>query len=123
MEEFKPNHIPKKIRMFNLIWACVFIGFAIYGWLSGYLHWPGRAGSSGVTFTSLGLVFFISALISAALNALLTVIDHYDKRNNETQYKKLSRYLNIICFIAITTAFGYQYVHDQKPAVVISNGS
>ena len=123
MEEFKPNHIPKKTRIFNVIWACVLIFLAIYGWLSGSFYFPGRAGSNGVTFTSLGLILFICAFITAAINALLVVVDHYDKRNNETQYKIFSRYLNIFGVIVIISAFGYQYVHSQKPAVVISNGS
>ncbi|WP_157043416.1 hypothetical protein [Paraglaciecola sp. T6c] len=96
---------------------------AMYGWLSSSFYFPGRAGSNGVTFTNLGLILFICALITAAINALLVVVDHYDKRNNETQYKMFSRYLNVFGVIFIISAFGYQYVHSQKPVVVISNGS
>ena len=123
MEKFKHNHIPKKTRIFNVIWACILIFLAIYGWLSGSFYFPGRVGSNGVTFTNLGLILFICALITAAINALLVVVDHYDKSNNETQYKTFSRYLNIFGLIVIISAFGYQYVYSQKPVVVIGNGS
>lgn len=123
MEEFKPNHIPKNTRIFNVIWACFLIFLAISGWLSGSFYFPGRAGSDGVTLTNLGLILFICVLITAAINALMVVVDHYDKRNNETQYKIISRYLNIFGVIVIISAFGYQYAHSQKPVVVIINGS
>lgn len=96
---------------------------AIYGWLSGSFYFPGRVGSNGVTLTNLGLILFICALITAAINALLVVVDHYDKSNNETQYKTFSRYLNIFGVIVIISAFGYQYVYSQKAVVVIGNGS
>lgn len=112
MEEFKPNHIPKKTRIFNVIWACFLIFLARYSWLSDSFYFPVRTGSNGVTFTNLGLVLFICALITVAKNALLVVVDHYDKRNNETQYKMFSRYLNIFSVFVIISAFGYQYVHS-----------
>ncbi|NMH58698.1 hypothetical protein [Alteromonas ponticola] len=123
MQKYRPNHIPKSTRIFNLVWCCFLLGVALYGWSSGSLYFPGRASSNGVTFVGLPLLFFIIALVIASANAVLTIIDHYDQRDNEFAYKKLSKALNVLCIIAILGAFGYQFVLNQKPAVILSDGS
>jgi len=87
------------------------------------LVYPGVRGSGSVELTGMPLLFFCVALVSSAINAALTVIDHYDKRDNEKSYKQMSFYLNILSIFAIILAFGYQFIINQESVVVIGNVS
>ncbi len=80
-------------------------------------------GSYPIELTGMPLLFFCVTLLSGAVNAALTVIDHYDKRDNERSYKQMSLYLNVLSIFTITLAFGYQFIINQESAVVIGNVS
>ena len=123
MEDYSPNKIPKSTRIFNVIWALLLISICFYGGINEALVYPGVRGSGPIELTGLPLTFFCVALFSGAVNAALTVIDHYDKRDNERRYRQMSLYLNILSIFAITLAFGYQFIINQESAVVIGNGS
>ncbi|GAB5386979.1 MAG: hypothetical protein Alis3KO_41020 [Aliiglaciecola sp.] len=120
MENYSPNKISKPVRVFNILWAVFLVFVLLYGIHTGSIVYPGARGSGQVIFQGWSLGLFSLALLSGAGNAILTVIDHYDKRDNELQYKKISQSLNVIGVLAIIVAFGYQFVTDQKPAVVLS---
>ncbi|MDM7859256.1 hypothetical protein QTP81_01385 [Alteromonas sp. ASW11-36] len=123
MEDYSPNKISKSTRIFNIVWALFLIAVCLYGVTNGALVYPGVRGSGPIELTGMPLLFFCVALLSGAINAVLTVIDHYDKRDNETSYKQMSLYLNVLSIFAITLAFGYQFVINQESALVIGNVS
>ncbi|WP_100658807.1 hypothetical protein [Alteromonas flava] len=123
MEDYSPNKISKSTQIFNIVWALFLIAVCLYGVTNEALVYPGVRGSDPIELTGMPLLFFCVALVSGAINALLTVIDHYDKRNNETSYKQMSLYLNVLSIFAITLAFGYQFVLNQESAVDIGNVS
>lgn len=118
MGEYTPNHIPKQIRIFNIVWILILIGLAVYGAFYGSIYWPGKSGNQGILFEGASLIFFIIALVVSAVNTIITLVDHYDKRNNEGIYKKASYYLNILGVIAVIAAFGFQYFEEQKNVIV-----
>ncbi|MFC4700609.1 hypothetical protein ACFO4O_10595 [Glaciecola siphonariae] len=123
MKTHTANHIPLSVRIFNILWAILLIGFGLYVYFEGSFSLPGRRGSGPTEFEGIGLLLFSASLGSAALNALITVIDHYDRRNNESEYRKISVCLNVVSLILIISAFSYEFVDNQKPPVIISNGS
>ena len=123
MEDYSPNKISKSTQIFNIVWALFLIAVCLYGVTNEALVYPGVRGSGPIELTGMPLLFFCVALVSGAINALLTLIDHYDKRDNERSYKQMSLYLNVLSIFAITLAFGYQFVINQESAVVIGNVS
>ncbi|BCO17631.1 hypothetical protein KUC3_04880 [Alteromonas sp. KC3] len=123
MEDYSPNKIPKSTRIFNIVWAVFLIAMCLYGFTNEALVYPGVRGSCPIELTGMPLLFFCVALLSGAVNAALTVIDHYDKRDNERSYKQMSLYLNVLSIFTTTLAFGYQFIINQESAVVIGNVS
>lgn len=121
MEEYSPNKIPKPTRIFNVIWSVFLLGLCCYAFIKGSLVYPGVRGSGPVELSGTSLILFGIGLISGALNAVLVVVDHYDKRDNESFYKQMARVLNVIGVVAIVLAFGYQFILNQGSAVVLNN--
>lgn len=85
-KDYSPNHIPITLRFLCVIWV---ICLAFYGWVElaiGYTYIPSKHGSAFFVsgFPTLLIAF---AAFLWAVAALLTLIDHYDKRNNEEDYK------------------------------------
>ncbi|WP_281559948.1 hypothetical protein [Thalassomonas sp. RHCl1] len=101
-----PNYIPKSERIINFIWGICLVIYAIYGYFMGELYMPGRRGTEGTTFTGDNLVMIIVAMFLGALNLFITIVDHYDKRDNEKNYKFISR---IIMFFSISLILGAFY--------------
>ena len=121
MEEYSPNKIPKPIRIFNIIWAAILLGLCCYTFIKGSFVYPGVRGSEPVELSGASLILFGIGLISSSLNAVLVVVDHYDKRDNEFLYKQIAKVLNVISVVAIVLAFGYQFIVNQESAVVLNN--
>jgi hypothetical protein len=118
-EKYTPNHIPKAERVFNVFWSFILLAIAYLSFTSDSFHLPGRGASGGIIFTGLSLWIFGSALVFGLLNLLVNVVDHYDKRNNETQYKMLSRILTSIAVILVIWATSLAYGDAQPKAVVV----
>ena len=114
MDEYSPNKIPKPTRIFNIIWAVFLLGLCFYALIKGNLVYPGVRGAGPVELSDVSLISFVVGLISGALNAVLVVIDHYDKRDNEFFYKKMANVLNVVGVVAIVLAFAYQFVVDKN---------
>ena len=119
LEKYTPNHIPKVERVFNIFWSLILLAFAYDSFTSDSFHLPGRGASDGIIFTGYSLWVFGSALVFGVVNLLVNVVDHYDKRNNETQYKMLSRVLTSITLILVIWATSLAYGDAQPKAVVV----
>lgn len=92
---YTPNHIPKGERIRNLIFS---IGLLLYGTIGVYIddiYVPGKR-SKGIHFHGVPCWVMYGALIMAATNLLLVIVDHYDKRNNETNYKMIAKVTRIV---------------------------
>jgi hypothetical protein len=90
---YTPNRIPKSERKWNLILSAVLIviGSIILVTDDLYIplvrpknHFPT---DNGVHFHGKILWFIFAAFIAAASNMISVVLDHYDKRNNERNYR------------------------------------
>jgi uncharacterized membrane protein len=123
MQEYRPNQISPMTRLFNLVWVILLVSIAIYAWVNGSLLIPGKGDSAGLLFTGFSLWLFLLAIVSAAINSIITIVDHYDKRDNERRYRSFSRLLNILGLTLVIAASSYQFVQNQKPPIVIYNDS
>jgi hypothetical protein len=83
---YKPNHIPADERLKNLVFSILLFVYGSYGVWVNDLYMPGRR-SRGIHLHDVPAWIMYGAMICACLVMLSVVVDHYDKRNNETNYK------------------------------------
>lgn len=96
--KYTPNIISMGTRIAYFAFSLSVIIYSIWGFDNGkiYLAFGGqRSGGAAYVLGGTGLVLAVIALVSFALSALLTVVDHYDKRNNEEMYKKTKFLLSV----------------------------
>ncbi len=86
-----PNEVPRQIRnMFGGI-AALLITYGAYGVVNGTIYIPGR--HEGVTFVGDPVFVVFAAFVCLALALIVTIVDHYDKRDNEYQYDMIEKAL------------------------------
>lgn len=84
MSQYKPNHISLKVRLTCLFIMLVCIAYGIAELANGYTYIPAKRGGffiSGIPTLIIAIASFLFCIVAA-----LTIIDHYDKRNNEKIY-------------------------------------
>ena len=87
MEETRtPNHIPTSERIGYIIFSLLLLGYGTYGVWENDLYVPGRR-SRGIHLHDATAWMMYGAIICACLVMLSVVVDHYDRRNNETNYR------------------------------------
>lgn len=86
-KKHRPNKIPLKTRVFLAICTLFLLVFILVELALGYTYLPGKRGG----FLLSGVPTLLIALSASGLllAAVLTIIDHYDKRPNEASYKSL----------------------------------
>lgn len=83
---YTPNHIPANERILNLVFSILLAGYGAYGVFVNDLYIPGKR-SKGIHLHDVPAWIMYAAIICACLVMLSVIVDHYDKRNNETNYK------------------------------------
>jgi hypothetical protein len=93
--KYIPNHIELDKRAVYLTVSALIITYAVASLLQDdfYVWIPGRRGRS-ISEHLHGSAAWLAALsvFSAAANMISVVIDHYDQRNNETNYRAFARW-------------------------------
>ncbi len=85
VKPYQPNSVPKVTRVWNLLLALYLIGWGCLGlYTSSVDLWGRRIKIAKLQGGPAYLMAF--ALICGALVLIAEVIDHYDKRNNESLY-------------------------------------
>jgi len=120
-----PNHIPPNERKWNIILSIILLLIGGAAILADDLYIPHfkRWGcypchSRGVHFHGTTLWFFFGAVICASANMLSVVIDHYDKRNNEINYKRFARVTEALGWALLWAAVLLEAIVFQKAVVV-----
>lgn len=81
-----PNHIPIEQRFQNVAFSLLLFTYGTYGVWVNDLYVPGKR-SRGIHLHDVPAWIMYGAVLCACLVMLSVVVDHYDKRNNETNYK------------------------------------
>jgi hypothetical protein len=84
MNRHIPNVIPAKVRIVLTFCAVGLLIYMCAGLATGYTYLPGRRG--GILLSGIPTLFVVVAASSLFLAALLTIVDHYDRRPNEASY-------------------------------------
>ncbi len=81
-----PNHIPANERGWNIVFSILLFAYGSYGIWINDLYLPGKRGR-GMHLHDIPAWIMYGAIICACLVMLSVVVDHYDRRNNETNYR------------------------------------
>jgi hypothetical protein len=88
-----PNRIPASERFLNVLYAVVILGLGAIGVFKGELLLPGRrtSGPNGAALQGLPAWLMYAAMACAVCVLLASVVDHYDRRNNEASYRRFAQ--------------------------------
>lgn len=85
-----PNRIPVGTRWKYILQSFFLIGYGTFGVWIGDLYVPGKRGE-GVHLHGVPMLFMYIAMLSASANMISVIIDHYDLRNNEHDYREFAK--------------------------------
>jgi hypothetical protein len=90
MKSHVPNRIPASQRFLDVLYALVIIGLGGLGLFKGELLLPGRrtSGPNGMVLHGVSAWVMYGAMFCAVCVLLSSVVDHYDRRNNEASYRR-----------------------------------
>lgn len=106
-EGHNPNHIPPFERGMSIVFSSIMFLYGTFGVINDDLYLPGKRGP-GVHLHGEGMWIMYGAFLCAIANMMSLVVDHYDKRDNETNYKLFARVTRILGW----TLFGLALVLD-----------
>ena len=93
----KPEYIPNRIsgpeRFINVLYALFILALAALGLFYGELLLPGKrtSGPTGLGLQGLPAWLMYGAMACAICVLLSSVVDHYDRRNNEPIYRRFAQ--------------------------------
>lgn len=96
--KYKPNEIPRRLRTWYIISSIVLISYGTYCVANNAMYLPAKRRITPLAIHGFPMWFTYLAFLSASANLISVVIDHYDRRDNEINYKK---------FAAITSKLGW----------------
>jgi TRAP-type C4-dicarboxylate transport system permease small subunit len=98
-----PNHIPTKERISNSLFSVFLLVYGGYGIWINDIYIPGKRGN-GIHLHDVPAWVMYGAFICACLVMLSVVVDHYDKRNNEINYKRFADAFRVLgwCFFGLS---------------------
>lgn len=99
-----PNEIPKKQRIGLLVFSTLISGYALVGvWRDDLFIFSRRGGAH---FHGVSAWLAAGCLLAFSVSMLSTVVDHYDKRNNERSYQRFRGRMQIAaCALGLAAIF------------------
>ncbi len=99
-----PNHIPRAERISNVLFSVPLLAYSIYGFVHDDIYIPGRRGP-GVHMYGVPMWLMCAAMLSVGASLLSVVIDHYDTRANEANYRKFAAVTQLLGWVLFFGAF------------------
>jgi len=106
-----PNSFSPAHRAFNISQAVVLLAWGAYGVYRDSLWVPGRRTSGGLLHGPSAW-FVCAAMVVTAANLLTVVVDHYDTRNNEHQYRRFRNASQIVAWSLFLVGLVLSIVHN-----------
>ncbi len=105
--KYQPNQVTLSARFIYAWVSLTWIGWALIGLLSGHMFFLiSKAGP--IHFSGLPAIVFSLAVIASSAAVAITIVDHYDRRDNEEAYKRTRRRLwwAAACFFCVALVIG-----------------
>jgi hypothetical protein len=99
------NSLPLKERIFNSFIAIILFLYASYGVINNDLPLPTKR--TPWHLHGIAMWIMCAALILAAANYISWVVDHYDQRDNERQYRTFRAYAKVTGYLFFGIALVY----------------
>ena len=91
----------------NIILSLILLTYGVFSLMIDDLYIRGKRSSVHLHGVSIWIMF--GAFLCGAANLLPVVVDHYDKRNNETNYRLFAKCTQVLGW----TLFGIGMLYDQ----------
>jgi hypothetical protein len=95
--KYVPNVVPIKDRIAKSFFAFILILWAIYGAIANDLSLPTKRQAMHLHGVAMWLMCV--AFVMTAANLISWVVDHYDQRDNERQYRTFRAYSKVIGYL------------------------
>ena len=110
---FIPNNIPKKEIVKRILTSALLLLYGGYGVATDSLHMPARGDTVELYGISAWLMYM--SFMFASLNLLTVVLDHYDRRDNESIYRAFEKFFKIMaCIFFLIAMFTWLTQEDLK---------
>lgn len=86
---YQPNHIPADERRNNFIGALALLAYGALSTRLDDFYLPAKRG--GIHIHGFPVLIMFAAVICAVTVLMLTIVDHYDRRDNERYYQVAAR--------------------------------
>jgi hypothetical protein len=94
-DAYTPNHIPREARLGYILFSVLLFAYGTYGVWVNDLYLPVKR-SRAVHLHDVPAWVMYGATLCACLVMLSVVVDHYDRRNNEYNYRLFADVFRII---------------------------
>jgi MFS family permease len=88
---YSPNRIDLSTRVFHVLSSLGLLAYGAFGLWIDDLYVPGKRGK-GIHFHGIAAVTMFFAMLSACVVLCSVVVDHYDRRDNESAYRRVATY-------------------------------
>lgn len=109
---YTPNHIPLKTRIWHTVASIALLVYGSIGLYLDDLYLPGKSGNGLHLHGNAALVMY-GAMLCAALNLSSVVLDHYDKRDNEGDYREFAKWTSAAGFSLFAAALAIMFFSMQ----------
>lgn len=117
-KDYTPNQIPLTTRILRTLGSVALLAYGILGVVIDDLVIPGKRNSMHLH----GLNAWLMALgiACAAVTLLAVVVDHYDRRNNESVYRRLESWAGKLGWVLAGLATGGEIagIHYPQPSTI-----
>lgn len=103
LDRYIPNEIPAGERLWNFGLSLLIIGWGSYGIWADDLIVPTKRGN-GIHLHGTAAMIMFAAMVVAALNFFSVVVDHYDLRNNELNYRRFAFATQALAWLLVVLA-------------------
>lgn len=97
-----PNEVPEGTRLKHALMAIVLLVYGGYGVWVDDLYIPGKRGGLHLHHQPAWLMY--AAMICAAVVLASSILDHYDRRDNEHRYRGFARVMSWLAWCAFAAS-------------------
>lgn len=102
--EYVPNQLPLKERLTNFVLSITLLTYGVISIRADDFYLRARRGWQGIHLHGLAAWVAAAAVMVSALTLILTIIDHYDRRDNEHDYVRASQVMKTLCWALLVLA-------------------
>jgi hypothetical protein len=111
---YKPNRIPLSERIAYIFFSILIFSYGTAIVIFDDFSVTNRRGDLVIQLDGFPLWIFYGAMLSVVALLISMVLDHYDKRNNEKNYKRFAKVTIILAISLFVLAILLQYFVFQQ---------